>query len=166
MTKQKSSISAKQILNFVFLGLIVVFFIALFMFKGRLNNAASTIVLSRVNTETISAVSAYIDSVYNYRKNSKPFEITFLEFGSTGCSACKRMEKGMQEIQDLYPNKVNVIFVNITKKETHDLLKFYGIAVIPTQVLLDKTGKEFFRHSGYISTNELRTLIDKNLTQN
>jgi len=37
------------------------------------------------------------------------------------------------------------------------LLKFYGIAVIPTQVLLDKTGKEVFRHSGYLSAKELIT---------
>ncbi|OFX18766.1 MAG: hypothetical protein A2041_12760 [Bacteroidetes bacterium GWA2_31_9b] len=157
---------AKQILNLVFLGLILVFFVALFMFKGRLNNAASSILLSQATPETISSVSAYIDSVYNYEKNSNPFEITFLEFGSTGCSACKRMGKVLKEIQDLYPNKVNVVFVNFTKKENHDLLKFYGIAVIPTQVVLDKTGKEFFRHSGFFSTDKLKTLIDKNLTQN
>jgi thioredoxin 1 len=157
MTKQKSSIKAKQILNLLFLGLIIVFFVALFMFKGRLNNAASTIVLSQATPETISAVSGHIDSVYNYEKNSGSFEITFLEFGSTGCSACKRMEKVLKEIQDLYPNKVNVVFINVTKKENHDLLRYYGIAVIPTQVLLNKTGKEFFRHSGYLSTKELIT---------
>jgi thioredoxin 1 len=34
-------------------------------------------------------------------------------------------------------------------------MKYYGIAAIPTQVLLDKTGKEFFRHTGYLSTKEL-----------
>ena len=160
MTKQNQSIKSKQILNLVFLGLIIVFFVALFMFKGRLNNAASTIVLSQATPETISAVSAQIDSVYNYGKNSKSYEITFLEFGSTGCSACKRMEKVLQEIKDLYPTKVNVVFINVTKKENHDLLRFYGIAVIPTQVLLDKTGKEFFRHTGYISSNELRMHLE------
>ena len=36
-------------------------------------------------------------------------------------------------------------------------MKYYGIAVIPTQVLLDKQGKEFFRHSGFISTGDLET---------
>lgn len=144
----------------MFLGLILVFFVALFMFKGKLNNAASTIVLSQATPETISTVAAYIDSVYNYEKNSQLYEITFLEFGSTGCSACKRMEKVLKEIQDLYPTKVNVVFINITKKENHDLLRFYGIAVIPTQVLLDKKGKEFFRHLGFISSDGLRKQID------
>lgn len=149
------SYKAKQILNLLFLGLIIVFFAALFMFKGSLNNAASSIVLSQATPETISIVSAYIDSVYNYEKNVKTYEITFLEFGSTGCSACKRMEKVLKEIQDLHPTKVNVVFINVTKKENHDLITFYGIAVIPTQIFLDKTGKEFFRHSGYISAKEL-----------
>jgi thioredoxin 1 len=157
MKHHNSLFKAKQILNLLFLGLILVFFVALFLFKGRLNNAASTIVLSQATPETISAVSGHIDSVYNYEKNSGSFEITFLEFGSTGCSACKRMEKVLKEIQDLYPNKVNVVFINVTKKENHDLLRYYGIAVIPTQVLLNKTGKEFFRHSGYLSTKELIT---------
>jgi len=135
----------------------VLFFVLLFVYKSDLNNAASSIVLSQATPETISAVSTYIDSVYNYEKNVESYEITFLEFGSTGCSACKLMEKVLKEIQDLYPTKVNVVFINVTKKENNDLLKFYGIAVIPTQVLLNKTGKEFFRHSGYISTKELIT---------
>lgn len=34
-------------------------------------------------------------------------------------------------------------------------MKYFGVAAIPTQVLLDKEGKEFFRHSGYYSTEEL-----------
>ncbi len=160
MTKQNQSIKAKQILNLVFLGLILVFFVALFMFKGRLNNATSRIVLSQATPETISAVSAQIDSVYNYEKNIESYELTFLEFGSTGCSACKRMEKVLQDIKDLYPTKVNVVFINVTMKENHDLLRFYGIAVIPTQVLLDKTGREFFRHTGFISSDELRIHLE------
>ncbi|MDX9695329.1 MAG: thioredoxin family protein [Bacteroidales bacterium] len=151
---------SRQILNLVFLGLIIVFFVALFMFKGKLNNAASTIVLSQATPETISTVAAYIDSVYNYEENSQLYEITFLEFGSTGCSACKRMEKVLQDIKDLYPTKVNVVFINATMKENHDLLRFYGIAVIPTQVLLDKTGREFFRHTGFISSDELRMHLE------
>lgn len=30
-----------------------------------------------------------------------------------------------------------------------------GVGTIPTQILLDKHGKEFFRHSGYYSASEL-----------
>ena len=33
--------------------------------------------------------------------------------------------------------------------------KKYGIRVIPTQVFLDKDGKEYFRHEGYFPKDEL-----------
>jgi len=46
--------------------------------------------------------------------------------------------------------KLNVVFLNILKPENQLLMKYYGIAVISTQVLLDKEGEEFFRHSGFI----------------
>jgi thioredoxin 1 len=35
------------------------------------------------------------------------------------------------------------------------MMKYFGIALIPTQVLLDKNGEEFFRHAGYFSAVEL-----------
>jgi len=65
------------------------------------------------------------------------------------------MESVMTEIRTKYPQTVNVVFLNILKPENQDLMKYFGVAAIPTQVLLDKEGKEFFRHSGYISTEEL-----------
>ncbi len=34
-------------------------------------------------------------------------------------------------------------------------MKYFGIASIPTQILLNKEGKEFFRHSGFIEKNDL-----------
>jgi hypothetical protein len=38
-------------------------------------------------------------------------------------------------------------------------MKYSGIAVIPTQGLLDKDGKELFRHSGLYSSNELEKAV-------
>ena len=49
----------------------------------------------------------------------------------------------------------NVVFPNILKPENQNLTKLFGIADIPTQVLLDKNGKEFFRHTGFYSTEDL-----------
>jgi thioredoxin 1 len=37
---------------------------------------------------------------------------------------------------------------------------------IPAQVLLDKNGKEFFRHAGYYSSEDLIKEFDKYLTSN
>jgi thioredoxin 1 len=69
------------------------------------------------------------------------------------------MESVMEEISTKYPIKVNVVFLNVLKPESQNLMKLYGIAAIPTQILLNKNGKEFFRHTGYISSTDLEKEI-------
>jgi thioredoxin 1 len=155
MGKMKSSGKLKKIVNLTGVILSLLFFIALFIFKDKLTNTASDMIKMQAGTETVQSVSAYIDSTYDYTNNGHSYQVTFLEFGSSGCSACKRMEKVMEDIRLQYPEKVNVVFYNITSPKNRKLMKYYGISVIPTQVLLDSEGEEFFRHTGYIPTQEL-----------
>lgn len=126
-----------------------------FSLKDDMNNYLSKMIKEQASSETKTSGLALIDSLYNYTKNSQRFELTFLEFGATGCSACKQMESVMEEIREKYPQTIQVVFLNVLKPESQDLMKLYGIATIPTQVLLNKEGKEFFRHSGYYSAEEL-----------
>ena len=163
MKKQKLSIKAKHILNLFALVLIVLFFIFLFVFKEKLNSVASKAILTQADVGITISGSAYVDSLFNYQKNNSDYQTTFLEFGSTGCVACKRMETVLDEISKKYPLTVNVVFLNVTIPENQNLMKYFGIAAIPTQVLLDKRGKEFFRHSGFYSTKNLSNKINKKI---
>lgn len=95
-----------------------------------------------------------LDMKYNYAKNEEPFDMTFLEFGSTGCKPCQMMEQVMEQVKAKYP-RVNVRFINVAKKETKEMSDYFNINQIPTQVLLDKNGKEYFRHVGYFSLEDL-----------
>lgn len=149
------SAKAKQILGIVFTVFSILFFVLLFAFKDKLNSYASKVIQTQAGFDIQNSESAFIDSAYNYTKNGLSYNFTFLEFGAKGCSACKRMETVMNEISTKYVNEVNVVFINILLPENHRLMKYYGIAAIPTQVLLNKEGKEFFRHTGYYSTNEV-----------
>ena len=47
--------------------------------------------------------------------------------------------------------------MNLMEPESKRFFEYYGVATIPTQVLLDKKGKEFFRHTGFYSADELST---------
>ena len=67
------------------------------------------------------------------------------------------MEEVMEKIKTEYKGKVNVVFINLMAPESKRFFEYYGIATIPTQVLLDKEGEEFFRHTGFYSANELST---------
>ncbi len=45
--------------------------------------------------------------------------------------------------------------MHIMKPENQDWMKYYGISAVPLQILLDREGKEFYRHFGVISTEDL-----------
>ncbi len=97
----------------------------------------------------------HVDSAYNYRNSKEHYQITFLEFGATGCSACRKMEKVMEEVRSKYPSEIKVQFLDVLLPANQDMMKYFGVAAIPTQVLLDVSGKEVFRHTGYFSFNDL-----------
>jgi thioredoxin 1 len=118
---------------------------------------------SQPSAETQKAVHTLIDSLSNYQTNGQQYQISYLEFGSTGCVACKKMESVMQEVKDTFPGKVKVVFLNVLKPENRKIMKFYGVAVIPSQILLNRDGQELFRHTGYYSFDDLRKELDEYL---
>ncbi len=145
----------KRVLPWFVFVLFAAVLILAFALKDKMNNYTSELMKQQASPEIISSGEALIDSLYNYSENGLGYSITFLEFGAKGCSACKRMEKVIDQVQQEYPNRVNVVFNNVLKPEEQNLMKMFGIAAIPTQIILDKNGKEIFRHTGYISFPEL-----------
>ncbi|MFA6400359.1 MAG: thioredoxin family protein [Salinivirgaceae bacterium] len=139
----------------------VLFIVLLFAFKDKLNQMALTAVKAQAGAEITTSASVFVDSAFNYSKNGLSYEITFLEFGATGCSTCRQMETVMEEVKKQYPEVVKVVFLNILKPENQAMMKYFGVAAIPTQILLTKEGKEIFRHSGYIPIDQLLTEINR-----
>ena len=131
-----------------------------FAMKDSMNSYLSKMMVTQAGSEVEKSGTAYVDSLFNYAENGLTYRITFLEFGAKGCSACKRMEGVMTQVKSKFPDKVNVVFTDISKPSNQFLIKYFGIASIPTQVLLDINGKEIFRHSGYFSAEELGKIID------
>ncbi len=85
--------------------------------------------------------------------------ITFIELGADRCIPCKAMQPIMKEIAAEYAGKVQVVFYDVWKNPEPG--RKYGIQLIPTQVFLDKTGKELFRHTGLFPKNELVEFLKK-----
>jgi len=142
------------------------FFILLiigFSSKDEMNKYAANLMQKQASAATIHSGRNIIDSLYNYTKSDLEYKITFLEFGATGCSACKRMESVMHSIKTNYPNHIHVVFRNVSIKENLELMKYYGIASIPTQIFLNKKGEEIFRHTGYISADDIEINVLKQM---
>ncbi|MDP4289738.1 MAG: thioredoxin family protein [Bacteroidota bacterium] len=151
----------KLILNIAFITLAILFFALLFIFKGSMNKLVSQKMKDQAGEVIQKTTAQFVDSAYNYQKNGEKFAITFLEFGTTGCIPCKKMAIVMQEIKEKNPYRVKVQFYNVLLPKSQDMMKCFGIAAIPTQVLLDASGKEVFRHTGYYSTDELEKEFQK-----
>ena len=133
-----------------------------FLSRTTLNNFISQKMKEQTGTEATVAVEKQIETKYNYLQNKQNFEFTLLEFGSTGCTVCKQMEPVLEEMRKLEKPKVNVIFLNIMHPENLSMMKYFGISAVPMQILLDKQGKEFFRHYGFISVEKLnQELVSK-----
>jgi len=88
-------------------------------------------------------------------------QITFLELGAETCIPCKMMKPVMKDIDTTYNGKVQVIFHDVTKDR--DIAKKYNIRVMPTQIFLDKDGKEFHRHEGFYPKEEIMKILDPKL---
>lgn len=84
---------------------------------------------------------------------------TLLEFGAKNCSACRQMEDVLDELESLYQNKIIIRFMNTTVKEGLIMGRNFGIIAIPTQILLNSEGKVVYKHTGYISTEDLSSKI-------
>ena len=103
---------------------------------------------------------------YDLTSDGTSYLGTLLEFGATNCSACRKMEYVLKEIRTQYADELNIKFINTTQKEGLILGKEFGIIAIPMQVLINEQGEVVYKHTGYISTDDLKEQINNKLLIN
>jgi thioredoxin 1 len=89
----------------------------------------------------------------------KDGKVVMLELGSVGCIPCEQMKPVMAKLSDTYKGKLDVIFIDV--KKDHAAAGRFGVYMIPTQVFLDKNGKEFHRHVGFYAYEEITPVLKK-----
>jgi thioredoxin 1 len=103
------------------------------------------------------SIEAGVDDLLT--KARKEGKAVMLEIGSVGCIPCEKMRPIMKKLLDNYKGKLEVIFVDI-KVDRKTASKF-GVYMIPTQVFLDKTGREFYRHIGFFPYEDIVPVLKK-----
>lgn len=94
----------------------------------------------------------------------KPFakyKVTFIELGSVRCVPCREMQPIMKSIEEKYGSQVKVVFYDVWTPLGKPMADKYNVQLIPTQVFLDANGKEFFRHEGFFSEEELIKVLKR-----
>ena len=89
------------------------------------------------------------------------YKVTFIELGSVRCIPCQQMQPVMKSIKEKYAGQVNVVFHDVWTEAGAPFAKQYGIEAIPTQVFLDKEGKEYFRHVGFFPEEEIVKVLNQ-----
>lgn len=101
--------------------LIILLFVSLVVFRDKMVNYISASMTEQMTTDDMEKVRSFVKEQYDYGKNGKGYRYTFLEFGSTGCNACRQMEGVMEEIKSKFPDTVNVVFINVMEKENKSI---------------------------------------------
>jgi thioredoxin 1 len=92
-----------------------------------------------------------VDTVLSNAKRDG--KIVMLELGSVGCVPCEQMKPVMEKLRSNYKGKLEVLFVDVSKDK--DTSRRFNVFAIPTQVFLDRNGKEFHRHMGFYGYEEI-----------
>ena len=82
-----------------------------------------------------------------------------LELGSDKCKSCKKMAVVLDEIKEKYGDGIAIEKIDV--KKNPGLAREYKIQLIPTQIFLDSTGVEFYRHTGYLPADEIEQVLQK-----
>lgn len=85
-----------------------------------------------------------------------------VDLGATKCIPCKMMAPILEELAEEYKGKLDVEFIDVWENQKAG--QKYRIKSIPTQIFYDANGKEFFRHEGFFSKeNILKAFEDEGI---
>lgn len=76
-----------------------------------------------------------------------------VDLGSDKCIPCKQMAPILEELSAEYAGSFAVEFIDVWADP--DAGKPYDVRVIPTQVFLDATGAERYRHEGFLAKDAI-----------
>jgi thioredoxin 1 len=87
-------------------------------------------------------------------KTAEPNGIPRLvDLGADKCIPCKMMAPTLKELKKEYAGIFNVTFIDVFMDS--NTARKLGIRVIPTQIFLDASGKELYRHEGFFSKKSI-----------
>jgi len=82
-----------------------------------------------------------------------------LEFGRGWCKPCKYMKPILEDTAAAYKGRAIVTTVDMDVNK--DLVRSFGIRMMPTQVFIAPDGKEFFRNEGTFERDHIMQVFTK-----
>lgn len=76
-----------------------------------------------------------------------------VDLGADQCIPCKQMAPILAELKTSYAGRASIEFIDVWQNP--EAGQEYGVRLIPTQVFYDRTGKEVWRHEGFLARDEI-----------
>ena len=79
--------------------------------------------------------------------------VRLVDLGADRCIPCKAMAPILVELRHEYAGVMQVDFIDVWKNP--DAGDLYQVSAIPTQVFYDPSGRELYRHQGFLSKDDI-----------
>ena len=83
--------------------------------------------------------------------------VTMIDLGASKCIPCKMMAPILEKMESKYEGRAAIVFIDVW--ENREQATRFGIRAIPTQIFYDAEGKEVSRHLGFISEEEIVSMM-------
>ena len=131
----------------------------LFLFGCGRNDAQTKKDSPNPDTKAAQTASMKPDSTQADSTKASTPKVTFIELGSVNCIPCKMMQPIIKAVEEDYGDQIEVVIYDVWKDSAPG--QKYRIRMIPTQVFLDESGTEFFRHEGFLPKENIDSLLVK-----
>lgn len=76
-----------------------------------------------------------------------------VDLGATTCIPCRKMAPILADLKREYAGRAEIVFIDLWQNP--DAGDSYRISGIPTQVFFDASGREVWRHEGFLDRPEI-----------
>jgi thioredoxin 1 len=86
-------------------------------------------------------------------------KVTMIDLGADKCIPCKMMAPIMTKLEKVYEGRAAIVFIDVWKH--NEQARRFGIRAIPTQIFYNETGKEVYRHVGFMDEKAIISQLKK-----
>ena len=85
--------------------------------------------------------------------------VTMIDLGAKKCVPCKLMAPILAKMEKQYEGRAAIVFIDVWKH--NEQARRFGIRAIPTQIFYSETGKEVYRHVGFMDETAIINQLKK-----